>query len=591
MKCDICENNCIIENGTMGKCKLYSCVNDQIIERFPNRYLIISPISIETMPILHFEPRGKFLQLSTVGCNLNCEGCVSTVIVKEIAPHKMNTKEKRPEEIIKEALEKECIGIVFLMNDPLASWPTFLSVAKKAKEVGLLVGCSSNSLFTESSLDQILPYLDFINVGMKGFTEEAYHHCGAKSIKPIWRNIQRLHNSGVHLEISYFYKKGGEEDIKNFAREIARISQDIPLHIQRFIPVEESKPSREPSIKEAENLWSELRRIIKYAYIFNSPGTETLNTYCPKCGSLLFRRGFYGPMGARVNESHIKVENEVECEYCQSKIAMVMKKTRGVVNAYQEASFEGGYPFVMALEMLESIFIALGTHDKNRFVSLWNKYINNPEMLKKLSGSLQNSEQYIQTVRNIGKDVGLIEKSELLADYLSSVLSNIKQKHSMIKEKPKVYYAMGKPLFGISGGRMETQLVEVAGGISVNKDLRLAGRAGVSLTCEQLNSVNPDVIIISSFFSQPVEDFALDCQKAGIIVNAVKNHKIFNFPVSTCDFGSPRWIIALMHIANVLHPDIYNFDVLAEADKFYRLFYNMPFIAEDVNRSFSKTIL
>ena len=104
-------------------------------------------------------------------------------------------------------MEKNCLGITLLMNDPLASLPTFVRVAKKAKENNLFVGCSSNALFTERSLDLILPYLDFINIGIKGFTDRAYRQCGAPSATPVWRNIERLFRAGVHLEISCMYRK------------------------------------------------------------------------------------------------------------------------------------------------------------------------------------------------------------------------------------------------------------------------------------------------------------------------------------------------------------------------------------------------
>jgi hypothetical protein len=41
-----------------------------------------------------------------------------------------------------------------------------------------------------------------------------------------------------------------------------------------------------------------------------------------------------------------------------------------------------------------------------------------------------------------------------------------------------------------------------------------------------------------------------------------------------------------MHIANILHPDIFCFDMEKEADRFYRTFYKHPFNAQKANRSF-----
>ena len=43
-----------------------------------------------------------------------------------------------------------------------------------------------------------------------------------------------------------------------------------------------------------------------------------------------------------------------------------------------------------------------------------------------------------------------------------------------------------------------------------------------------------------------------------------------------------------MHIANTLHPDVFQFDLMSEADRFYRTFYDMPFNPGEINRSFQQ---
>lgn len=84
MNCSICELRCRISEGRTGVCGLYELKENQIVERFADRYLVACPISIETMPILHFHPGAKFFQISTTGCNFNCPGCISTVLVREM---------------------------------------------------------------------------------------------------------------------------------------------------------------------------------------------------------------------------------------------------------------------------------------------------------------------------------------------------------------------------------------------------------------------------------------------------------------------------------------------------------------------------
>ena len=66
---------------------------DSVEEVYPDRYLAVSPISVETMPMLHFHPGAKFLQISTIGCNFECPGCISAVVVKEIDPSSRSVRQ------------------------------------------------------------------------------------------------------------------------------------------------------------------------------------------------------------------------------------------------------------------------------------------------------------------------------------------------------------------------------------------------------------------------------------------------------------------------------------------------------------------
>jgi len=585
LKCEICERGCIISKNSTGACGLYENNGEKIIERFPNKYLITCTISIETMPMLHFYSGQKFLQISTVGCNFNCPGCVSTVIVKEMNSKSKALRELSPEEVVSEAIKNNCIGIAFLMNDPIASFQTFIKVSEVAKKNGLFIGCSSNTYFTEDSLSEISECLDFINIGFKGMSDDTYFKCGGSTVKPVIRNMKILHESGVHVEVSCMYSNNNKEEIIELAKKISEISADIPLQIMRFIPLEGADCSLEPSIKAAEELQKQLSQHLNYVYLFNSPGTDLLNTYCPKCGELIYKRDFYGPMGAKLR--CMKDFNLVQKEICPSCGLKLSNKGTSAEIKYQEGSFQGGYPFTRALEMIESILITIGVNEKSKIVKVWEDVLCNKK-LESLHGNIQKLDTYIDSIRNFGKVINYENEAEELANYLKEKLSLIQQGLAKIKDKPRVYYAMGKPLFCIKGERMENQLIEAAGGISVSKELDCSGRPGMKISVQQLNELNPDIIFISAFISNSVEDFYDECIKVGINAEAVKNKRIYAHLAPGWDFGSPRWILGLMYIANILHPNIYNFDVVKEAKQFYEKFYNIGFSLTDINRSFAK---
>ncbi len=582
--CDICERGCRVEEGDTGACGMYRRTGDRMTELYPDRYLVACPISIETMPILHFHPGGKFLQVSTTGCNFECPGCISTVIVKEMPPESRALKRLSPEEVIAKAMANNCMGIAFLMNDPLASFHTFLRIARMARQKGLMAGCSTNAYHTNTSLEKLSGCIDFINIGMKGFSDESYRACGVPGIAPVLRNLEVLSRKGIHVEVSCILTRKNREELQELARFIAGINRSIPLQVMRFIPLEGADSTLEPSIRDAETFCGSLRGILDHVYLFNSPGSRYLHSYCPVCDSLLSRREFYGPMGAKLKNQPGELPDNGHCHGCGYPLSV---RGGGKKESYQEGGFQGGYPFTRALEMIQAMLIAMGVHDRKMVARAWEEMLTD-ERLQELHHIVQDPRRYIGMLRQLGCLLDISDRAEELSNYLEEKLEVIETGLEAVGACPRVYYAMGTPLFYLNGERLENQLVKNAGGISVNLDLPKGGRPGRSLSVSRLNELNPDIMFISAFISSTVTDFYEECIRLQVDVEAVKNHRIYTHPAPGWDFGSPRWILGLMYMATVFHPDRFDFDLDEEAGIFYRKFYGMDFEFRSVNRSFSK---
>jgi pyruvate formate lyase activating enzyme len=582
--CTICELRCRLGQGRPGACGLYELNDGRIVERYPDHFLVACPISIETMPMLHFQPGAKFLQITTTGCNFSCPGCISTVLVREMTPDSRALKHLSADQVIAMAVETGCQGIVFLMNDPLAALRRFVRIAELAHARGLAVGCSSNTYFTPESLTQLLPCLDFINIGMKGFSDAAYRACGVPGIRPVLRNLAALHEAGVHIEISCILTRDNESELLELARHIKSLSPCIPLQVMRFLPFETATIDAEPSIRAAEAFCRTLQEILKYVYLFNTPGSEFLNTRCPRCGHVLLHREFYGPMGAKLQLPEDGLPADNGCPACAYHLPIVGPLApRG----YQEGDFEGGYPLTRAMEMVEAMLIAMGVTQHSVVVRAWENLLQDGG-LNRLHQIIQHPRSYIQAIRDFGRQADADDRAEDLAGYLEDRLARLESDLAPVTRRPRVYYAMGKPLFYINGGRMENQLVEVAGGISVNRQLPPGGRPGRNLTASQLNALNPEIIFISAFLSNRVDDFIDECLACGVTAEAVKNRRVFVHPAAGWDFGSPRWILGLLYMASIFHPEHCRIDVMAEARDFYRRFYDLDFSPSRVNRSFAK---
>lgn len=586
MQCRICERGCHITEGKQGACHHYSKQGGEIREIYPNRYLQVGPIFIETMPMLHFYPGGRFLQVTTTGCNFNCQGCISAVIVQQMDPASAALITLTADEIIDEALKQDCIGITFVLNDPLASFYTFLELACRAKKKGLLVGCSSNAYFTEESLEKLLPYLDFINIGMKGISDSAYQACGASSAVPVLRNLNKIYEHGVHVEVSCMFRCDNREEVLVLSKYIGAISRHIPFQLMRFIPFGDADPDLEPSIQEAEELCKELRANLDYVYLFNSAGSEDINSYCPGCGELIALRDFYGPMGAINREPGMIsiLTRENQCPGCGRPF--IFTGQAFAPEDEEDSSFTGGYPFTRSLEMMEAILICMGVQDKNKVLQVREKMLQKDSILPPHK-FFQDLDSYIAIISWFGIIVAEEAKAEKLAAYMQEKIDLIRTHLEGVKERPGVYYAMGKPLFCIKGERLENQLVEVAGGISINRELTNEGRPGRRVAVEQINRLNPQYIFTSTFTASSLDEFYAECLRVGMDVEAVAKRRIFAHPAPGWDFGSPRWILGLMNIANILHPEIFHFDIEEEARYFYQEFYGLDFNVREINRSFS----
>ena len=358
MKCRICELSCDIKEDGYGRCRMYINRNGTIEERFAHRYSTLFPISIETMPALHFYPNHKFLQISSMGCNFSCTGCISEILTMGTETISAALKKIPPKKVVEKAINENCKGIAFCINDPTVSFFTFLELARMAKKNNLMVGFSTNGYFTEESLGQLIPFTDFVNIGFKGFSDDRYKSCGAPSSAPVFRNLKQLFEADIHVEVAAIHMKGFEHEITQIAEFVVSLSKDIPFQVMRFVPFGEAGIEFEPTIRESEALCANIKKQLTYVYLFNSPGTDLLNTCCPDCGRTVITREFFGPMGSR----NIETLPGAVCG-CGGRPDI---KGDYVPNRYEEHGFFGGYRTTRAFEMLHAIMICIGVHDPSK---------------------------------------------------------------------------------------------------------------------------------------------------------------------------------------------------------------------------------
>jgi len=534
---------------------MYRNEQETIVENYPDAYLNIYPVSSESIPMLHFYPNSVFLLVSTIGCNFACEGCISEfqttrpgTLEKVLTPH-------TPEQVLSLARESSCRGITFALNEPTVSLPTFLRLAHAAKNEGFLVGCSSNGYMTEDALNMLLPVLDFVNIGLKGSTDTRYQECGVASGESVFRNLKILHDAGVFIEVSTMYICGREEEIIGAAERIRLISPAIPFQVMRFIATHEDLNDMQPDQVQAEEMCNTLRKILDHVYLFNTPATTELDSRCPECGETIIHRVFFGPMAARVLSC--RPDGVCSCGYVfagKGDIVPIPKEGPRVL---------GGYRSILGAKFVAEFLKVLGVDDEVEIDRLCNTVILNG-YLRYLQDQKDSFETFIEMARYLGNLSGKSDVVERLLGYVRAIVYFIAKKVETA-EKPRVYTVFCHPLSPMYASKFGNTLVEMAGGLSLNKQEDFQESVHAEYSVEALNQLDPDVIIISGHFSPPLKEFFATCSSLGITCKALSTGRVY---IMNSEFtsGNVGWLISLMDVAKLIHPELFGFNL--EEQKF-----------------------
>jgi len=537
-----------------GYCRMYRNEQGIITENHPDAYLNIYPVSSESIPMLHFYPNSTFLLISTIGCNFACEGCIS-----EFQTTRPGTLEKvltrhTPEEILAVAKEGGCRGITFCLNEPAVSFPTFLRVARAAKSAGLLVGCSSNGYMTPWALQTLIPYLDFANIGLKGSTDERYRECGARSADPVFRNVRALHDAGVAVEVSTMYISGRESEVCGAAERIRAISPGIPFQVMRFVATHENLSGLQPDREQGEGICTELRRSLDHVYLFNTPATTELDSRCTVCGKVIVHRVFFGPMAARVLSC--LPDGVCSCGYrfpCRGEIEPIPETGPRVL---------GGYRSIMGVKFIANILAVLGVTDEREIDRLCNTVIANG-YLQALQDMEDNVGTFIGMAYYMGALAGREAEAKRLTDFVQSEVKDVKERAALAAERPRVYVVFCHPLFPAYAAKFVNLSVEMAGGVSLNREQNFIESRNAEYTVDALNRLDPDVILITGHFIPPLDEFLGTCRELGIGCRAIGERRVYILD-SEYASGTLGWLITLMDIANLLHPEIFRYSLEVE---------------------------
>lgn len=235
-------HHCALEPGQTGLCRARKNEGGEIVCANYGQITSLALDPIEKKPLNDFHPGSMILSVGSFGCNLRCPFCQNHEIsmtdgtgldAEQISPGELADLAL----IWKEQKRAGNIGVAYTYNEPLVGWEFVRDTAQLVREYGMVNVLVSNGTASLTVLESLLPYIDAMNIDLKGFREEYYQKLGG-DLKTVKAFIARAQES-CHVELTTLIVPGendAPEDMEAQAKWIAGLRPTIPLHITRFFP-------------------------------------------------------------------------------------------------------------------------------------------------------------------------------------------------------------------------------------------------------------------------------------------------------------------------------------------------------------------
>jgi len=298
VRCRLCAHGCTIAPGSRGLCGVRQNDGGTLYSLSYGRLVARDVDPIEKKPLFHFYPGSRAYSIATVGCNFMCQNCQNHFISQYPRQHdgRLVGDAAEAEEVVEDAVQAGCRSVAYTYTEPTIAIEFYLEVMQRAREAGIANVWVSNGFFSRDAADRLLPFLDAINIDLKGITDEFYHRVVGGSVRPVLDSIERVHREGVWVEVTTLLIPGqndADEELRWTAEAIAGISPSIPWHLSRFFPafrLMQHPPTPVETLERARRIGRDVG--LHYVYLGNVPG-EGEETHCPSCGAVVVRRAGY----------------------------------------------------------------------------------------------------------------------------------------------------------------------------------------------------------------------------------------------------------------------------------------------------------
>ena len=270
--CPVCPHHCLLAEGQTGRCRARKNREGKIVSINYGKLTSLMLDPIEKKPLRRFFPGSRILSVGSFGCNLACPFCQNYEISMADSGQ-AHWQEAAPEALAGLAQEYQSygnIGVAFTYNEPLVGYEFVRDTARLVRERGMKNVLVTNGCAEPLVLEELLPYVDAMNIDLKGFTGEWYERLGG-DLETVKRFIARAAQD-CHVELTTLIVPGendSEEEMDREARWIASLDWEIPLHVTRFFPQYRMADKVPTPVERVYRLRNTAAQWLRYVYVGN----------------------------------------------------------------------------------------------------------------------------------------------------------------------------------------------------------------------------------------------------------------------------------------------------------------------------------
>jgi pyruvate formate lyase activating enzyme len=295
-RCRVCFRQCDIPEGGLGFCGGRTCRDGRVTAANYGRITSLALDPIEKKPLARFHPGAMIVSAGSYGCNLRCPFCQNYQISwseeafgyakaaeePDAADRGRQAEYISPEELA--AIAASCrnrgnIGVAFTYNEPLIGYEYIRDTARLVHEAGMVNVIVTNGTASLEVLHELAPYIDAMNIDLKGFTDRYYNEVLGGSRQMVMDFITEAVKN-CHVELTTLIVPGendSEEEIREMTAWIASLTDangktigaEVPLHISRFFPRFHMTDRKATDVGKVYRLAEVARERLKYVYTGN----------------------------------------------------------------------------------------------------------------------------------------------------------------------------------------------------------------------------------------------------------------------------------------------------------------------------------